>query len=217
MKNKRGNQIIFAIFIIIVIVSFLIGFGIIKWKNPNVIYQNDILPNKISELPQLNLTDVKNYENYKEFADKTNDLISVLNEQGKFNIPMLKNTQEAWGEVSKKITKYGPLINNYENLTQSAKIFEDNQCKENYQNFYLSLGKFSLETSVIGMTLFYSVTFKTVGTLYRASGLNIIALKCPSCISIILSDAYWTIKTVLVEESSKIADGIINKIKEYKP
>ena len=217
MKNKRGNQIIFAIFIIIVIVSFLIGFGIIKWKNPNVIYQNDILPNKISELPQLNLTDVKNYENYKEFADKTNDLISVLNEQGKFNIPMLKNTQEAWGEVSKKITKYGPLINNYENLTESAKIFEDNQCKENYQNFYLSLGKFSLETSVIGMTLFYSVTFKTVGTLYRASGLNIIALKCPSCISIILSDAYWTIKTVLVEESSKIADGIINKIKEYKP
>ncbi|MCL5018675.1 MAG: hypothetical protein M1416_02845 [Candidatus Pacearchaeota archaeon] len=216
MKNKRGNQVIFAIIAIFAVVFLLVGFGVIKWKNSNVIYQNDPLPDKVSNLPSLNLTEVKTYENYKEFADKTNDLILILNEQGKFNIPLLKNTQEAWGEVSKKITKYGPLINNYQNLTESAKIFKNNQCDENYKNFYLSLGKFSLETSVIGLTLFYSVTFKTVGTLYRASGLNIIALKCPSCVSTVLSGAYWTIETVLVEESSKVADGIITKIKGYK-
>ncbi|MFA5070906.1 MAG: hypothetical protein WC511_00875 [Candidatus Pacearchaeota archaeon] len=205
------------IFIIVGIIALLlIGGGITGFSFFGNDYSKDPLPEQISKVPQLNLTEVNNYESYKEFADKTNDLISILNEQGKFNIPKLQATQEAWGEVSKKITKYGPLINNYQNLTQSANIFENNKCKENYQNFYISLGKFSLETSVIGITLFYTASYQTVGILYRASGLSNIALKCPSCVSVVLSSAYWTIKTVLVEETSKIADGIINKIKEYK-
>ncbi len=45
-------------------------------------------------------------------------------------------------------------------------------------------------------------------------GLAPVALKCPSCVSVVLSNAYWTIKTVLVEESSKIAEILINKTRE---
>jgi hypothetical protein len=210
--NKKATNPIFIIFLVLALV--LIGGALTGYSIFGKDYDKDPLPNKISKIPDLNLTEVKNYETYKEFADKTNDLILIINEQAKFNIPLLKTTQEAWGEASKKITKYGPLINNYQGLIQSAKKFEGDRSEENYKGFYLNLGKFSLETSIIGATLFYSASFQGVGILYRASGLNSIALKCPSCVSTILSSAYWTIKTTLVEESSKIAEISIDKLKE---
>ena len=204
------------LFIVILgLALLLIGGGITGNSIFGEKYSDDPLPSKISKLPQLNIKEVENYENYKEFVDKTNDLILILNEKGKFNVPLLENTQEAWSEASKKITKYGPLINNYQNLIQNANNFENDKNKENYQNFYLSLGKFSLETSIIGITIFYAASYQTVGILYRASGLNTVALKCPSCVSVVLSSAYWTIKTTLVEESSKISESIIKQLEEY--
>lgn len=174
-------------------------------------YQNDPLPRKIASLPEMNLQTVNSYEDYKDLVDKTNDIILILNEQGNFDIPKLKDTQEAYGEVSKKIIKYTPLIDNYNDLIKNAKIYIEENSEANYQNFYSSLGKFSLETSVIGITLFYSLSYKTVGILYQSSGLSSIATKCPSCVSVALSNAYWTAKTVLVEESSKIAENLINE------
>jgi len=204
-----------AIFIIILVFAFLlIGGGITGYSIFGQDYAKDPLPAKIASLPEMNLQSVNSYQDYKTFVDKTNDLILILNEQAEFNIPELKNTQEAWSGVSKKITKYSPLINNYDDLIKNAIMYNQKPSKENYQNFYLSLGKFSLETSIIGITLFYTASYQTVGALYRASGLAPLALKCPSCVSVTLSSAYWTIKTVLVEESSKIAENIINKIKE---
>ncbi|HEC92545.1 MAG TPA: hypothetical protein ENI51_06110, partial [Candidatus Atribacteria bacterium] len=146
-------------------------------------YEKDPLPEKISELPEMNLEDVETYEQYKDFADKINALISILNEQEGFNIPPLETTQESWSEISKKINKYSPLIDNYQELVDSAKKFENNKNEENYKEFYLNLGKFSLEITLISVTLFHTTTFQTVGYVYRASGFNTWALKCPSCVS----------------------------------
>lgn len=212
--NKKATHpalIILGILALLLIAGGITGFSV--WGNN---WDDDPLPGKIASLPEMNLQTVDSYDQYKQFADNTNDLIKIINEQGRFNIPLLKTTEEAWGEASKKITKYGPLINNYQNLTGSARIFENNKCKQSYQAFYLSLGKFSLETSIIGITLFYTASYQTVGILYRASGLGPVALKCPSCVSVVLSSAYWTVKTTLVEESSKTAENLINKLNDFK-
>src|SRR3989344_5536418 len=96
--------------VILVLALLLIGGGITGNSIFGEKYSDDPLPSEISKLPQLSIEEVENYENYKEFVDKTNDLILILNEKGKFNVPLLENTREAWSEASKKITKYSPLI-----------------------------------------------------------------------------------------------------------
>jgi len=203
--------------IVIVGIVLTLIFTVIGLTNVSIFgeeYEKDPLPEKISQLPEMDLEDVKTYEQYKNFVDKIDALISILNEHGGFDIPYLEATQESWSEMSKKINKYGPLIDNYQRVVTSAKKFEKNKTEENYREFYLHLGEFSLEMTLISVTLFHTGTFRTVGYVYRASGFNTLAFKCPSCVSTVLSNVYWrSIKTVLVEESSEIAIGIINELK----
>ena len=209
----KGNvSILLVILVLLTIVFISNGTGWLIFVEE---YEKDPLPSKIAQLPEINLEDVKTYQQYKSFADKMNDLILILNKELGIKIPLLDTSQEAWNEASKKINKYAPLINNYQELIKSAKRFENEKNEENYREFYLKLGQFSLETTIISATVFHTITFNTVGHLYRASGLNIIALKCPTCVSIILSNAYWSLKTILVEESSEIAEGLINDLKIY--
>lgn len=207
-----------VVFILIIFaVLIVIGGGITGWSIFGSDHSKDPLPYKIAKLPLLKLDTVESYENYRDLTERTNDLITILNEQSGVEIPKFETTQEAWHAVSKKINKYGPLINNYQNLTQTARILVNNDSDQNYKEFYLSLGKFSLETGLISLTLFHAAAFESVGLVYRSTGLSSIALKCPSCVSVVLSGAYWTVKTALVEESSKIAEKAINALKEFKP
>ncbi len=207
--NKGVSSIIALLFMSLI----FIGIGITTFPMLVENYKNDPLPIEISKLPEMNLEDVKTYEQYKDFTDKINALILILNKQEGFDIPLLETTQEAWSEISKKINKYGPLINDYRELIRSAKKFKNNKTEENYKKFYLNLGKFSLEITLISVTLFHEATFQTVGYVYRASGFNIWAFKCPSCVSAVLSSVYWSIKTVLVEESSKIVEKLLTEFK----
>lgn len=215
MMNKNGM----APLIIVILVIILVGAGLIGLKiTGNSIfgedYRDDPVPYKISELSDLDLENVDSYEKYKKFADNTNNLILILNERLGTKIPPLETTQEAWGKASKTITKYGPLINNYNSVILHSKNFTLNPTQEQYQQVYRELGVFSLEFTFISATLFHTTTFNTVGTFYRASGLNTFALKCPSCVSVMLSSAYWTIKTVLVEKASEGADYVFDKLED---
>lgn len=178
-------------------------------------YKKDYLPSKIAQLPEIDLKDIRTYNQYRNFADKINSLILILNRELGVKIPLLDTTEKAWNEISKKIKKYTPLINNYQKLIESAKKFEKEKTKENYKEFYRRLGQFSLESTIISTILFHTITFNTVGYLYRASGLNIMAFKCPTCVSIILSNVYWSLKTYLVGESSKMAESLINNLEMY--
>lgn len=209
----KGMAPLIAILFILALVFIIIG--ITDWSFFQSDLEKDLLPEKISQLPEMDLDEVETYEQYKDFADKTNALILILNEQGGFDIPPLETTQESWSKVSKKINKYGPLINNYQELVASAKKFENNKNEENYKEFYLNLGKFSLETTLISATLFHTAAFQTTGYIYRASGFNTWALKCPSCVSTVLTSVYWSIKTVLVEESSEIATEILDELEAH--
>jgi len=213
MLNKKGM----APLVIVMVVLVLVGAGLIGLKitGKSIFgedYKDDPIPYKISELSSLNLEEVDNYEKYKQFAGNTNNLILILNDQLGTKIPKLESTQEAWSKVSKTITKYGPLINNYNEVVLCSKDFINNPTQEQYQQVYRELGVFSLEFTFISATLFHTATFNTVGTFYRASGLNTFALRCPSCVSVMLSSAYWAIKTVLVEKASEGADYIFDKL-----
>lgn len=171
------------------------------------------IPTKISLLSKINLTTIDTYEKYKIFADNMNNLIIILNEQNDlFNIPPIPSTQEAWSKVSKTITEYGPLINNYNEVISSAKDYGSLNNEQNLRSFYTASGKFAFETAIIIGTVFYTASFQAVGIVYRAVGLNKLALSCGSCVSVILSQAHWTIRTVLVEGSSQFAQKILDHL-----
>lgn len=213
MRNKKGNMLPLAVVVIIVLI--VIGLFIVKLSGFSIIgesKEHDKLANKISLLEELNLESVENYESYKIFADRMNLAILIISEQTKINIPKLKTTQEAWGKASKIIIKYGPLIDNYNSLVSSAKIYDLDRTEENYNLFYKELGVFSLEFTFISATLFHQVTFKLVGGVFRGLGIGSLALKCPTCASAIMSTAYWALKGVLVESASSLADSIFKNL-----
>ena len=173
------------------------------------------IPNKIALLSEINLTTVDTIEKYKVFADSINNLIVILNEQNDlFSIPQIPATQNAWNKASKTITEYGPLINNYNEVIHSARTYDISHNDENLREFYSSSGKFAFETAIIVGTVFYTASFEAVGIVYKAVGLNRLALSCGTCVSVILSHAHWTIRTVLVEGSSQFAQKILDNFQK---
>lgn len=53
-----------------------------------------------------------------------------------------------------------------------------------------------------------------MGKLYRVSGLNRLAFKCPSAISYILSNAHWGLRDYLTNTATDSAEGLIDKLTE---
>lgn len=168
------------------------------------------LANKIAEMPLLELETVDSYEKFKDIADNFNDLIRLLNKEGGYSIQEFEVNEESYQKISRVLTEYGPLINNYNEVVKSAKYYDGTIEKE--ETFYKALGSFALETFLIGTAAFGSFTYENIGVLYRASGLNVIAPSCPTCISIILGNAHWFVRTYMVEKSSETAEQILNRI-----
>ncbi len=164
---------------------------------------------QISQLPYLELNTIERYEQYKELVDKLNDLIELLNkESDTFNLEKLDSSSDAWEKALRTITEYGPLINNYNEVVKSAKEYQNNQNDDLLKKFYLVSGKFAFELSIIIWAVFYGAAYESVGIVYRSIGLNRFAFKCPTCIKIILSEAHWNIRTMLVEKSSEVFDFV---------
>lgn len=173
------------------------------------IFANETLPLTVATLSPLDLDKVDTYEKYKIFGDRTNQLIRILNEKNDlFNIPLLDTSREAWTTASRYITEYGPLMDNYNNVVFSAKEYGVNQNEETLKNFYTKAGLFGFETGIIVWAVFYSATYEAVGIAYRSLGFNSFALKCGACISVVLSEAHWAVRTFLVEGSSQVAQKL---------
>ena len=218
--NKKGN--IKLIFIGIAVILFLIIIGIISFNNPNKTGKATDTPNeipnevilKIAEIPSSNNLNFNDYNEYLNFVLKTNTLIKILNEQTTwFDISYLDDSVGAFTKLSKsiedvdkKVTKWGPLVNNYNEVIEYAKIYKNNSTKENKNNFYYASTKFGFEFSIISGAVFYQASYQTVGGLYRISGLSSFARTCPTCVSSGLSLVHWEIRNELGELSSKTFD-----------
>lgn len=170
--------------------------------------------NQLGSLPLIDLTKLETAQQYKEFADHVNDAIRILNADGKlgYQIPMLEGTVEEYQKLSRVVTEYGPLIRPYNNLVTASREFDiHNETSVNV--FYVKGGVFSIEVAIIATTFYAKPVYEVVGTIYRASGLQTIAFKCGPCVSVILENAHWFVRTALVTESAQIAETILNAVR----
>ncbi len=201
------------------VLLFVFLAGCINNKNPEeTIVPKDFSKNistkelavKIADLPVLELETVDSYEKFKDMADNINHLITLLNNEGGYEIPGFEVTDVEYQKISRVLTEYGPLIGNYNEVVNVAKDYDDTEEKE--KALYISIGKFGLETALIVTTAFAMPIFQGVGIAYRAIGLNRFAFSCPTCIEIILGNAHWFVRTFMVEKSSETAEKILNII-----
>lgn len=162
----------------------------------------------IGELPTLDFQTVDTFEQYKTFADTMNDGILIVNRELGPNIPLLETTQEGYGKISNMITKHAPLIKSYNNMVIAAQKV-DTSNPNSISCFYTRTAIFSVELTLISTSFSAGTSYKIVGEVYRASGLQSFAFKCPSCVSTSLSNAHWFVRTYFIQASSLIVIGVL--------
>lgn len=214
----RIQKITIAFLLILLVVSVSgcqsINVGIFGDKSIEI-YRKDI-PLNVARLELINISSVKNFESYVKVVDNFNALAKILNEQKDvFNIPEFNPTFEGWEKASRFITEYGPLIDNYNGVVSAAKKYKDLLNDDRLHDFYIQAAKFGFEAALIIGAVFYTAAFEATGILYRAVGLNKFAFKCGSCVSVILGNTHWFIRTTLVEGASQTAQYLLEKVEEY--
>ena len=206
--ESKMNQKICLILILIILTANLSG-CVNKEKSTK-----DLAGIISRELNPIDFETVDSYAKFKDMADNINNLITLLNEEADYEIQGFDGTAENYQKISRVLTEYSPLINNYNEVVHNATQYYTYGTPENEKYFYIAVGKFGLEMTLITTLAFGSVTYEGVGILYRVSGLNRIAFSCPTCVKIILSDVHWSARTYMVEESSETADKLLNLIGE---
>jgi len=212
MKKKKGAfQIGMGIAIIagLFFVLIIIGVPFLIEGEDNSF--NKKIPMNVAELKEFTESDLNSYETYKKFAQEFNDLGTIINNQNIVQIPKLDVSELAHKKILKFIVEFGPLVDNYNQVISASKVYNKTRLKKDLELFYSEAGNFALELALINGAVFYSSSFKTVGTVYRASGLQVIAPKCKGCVSVILSTSHWTIRNGLVELMSQFSRVIEDK------
>lgn len=139
-----------------------------------------------------------------------NDAIYVLREQTHFDeIPTLGKSQDDFSKFLTVIEEWSPLLNNYNELVLSARNFDEKN-ETSIKNFYTKSATFAFEATIIYVAAFYGPSYNIVGTIYRSSGIQTVAFTCGPCVSIVLSNAHWFVRSALVETSSKVFEILID-------
>jgi hypothetical protein len=232
MKSKKGNAVVFGVSIALLLVVFALFITLRLPSNNedsisgNAIKTIDDFSNnailKISDFPESSDLEIDNIQEYESYVSNVNNLIEIFNEQqGLFELTPLIASEENYRKLSKsiedvdrKVTEWGPLVGNYNEVINKAIAYRNNPNPNTKEDFYISSVKFAFEMSIISGAVFYSVSYGTVGSLYRSSGLTGLARSCPKCVSIALSTTHWQVRNELVELSSGTIDVVHEK--KYK-
>lgn len=203
----------YIVVISVVLIAICIG-GLVSASTGLVIDEEDefdsVIISKIADLPISTDLNFDDYTEYVSFAKKTNDLIEILNEAG-LDLKQFDLSNDGYiklkgfiSDIDSGLTKWGPLVGNYNELVESAKLYDSKKTRKNKESFYKATIRFGVESAIIGGAVFYKATYKTVGSLYRASGLSRYAAKNPKLVSSILSMSHWEIRNGLVIASAEI-------------
>lgn len=175
----------------------------------------ETLPLKVANLSIIKSSDFSNVEDFQSFANDINTLIDLLNEQMDISIDHIEPTQQRWDSISRIITEYTPIVDNYNEVILTAKSYETYRTEYDLKDFYLASTKFSIELSLILGATYYSAAYKLTRYVYTNSGMTQFAFKCPTCVRTVLKDLHWTIRNYFVGASSKVAEDALEVLKKF--
>lgn len=169
----------------------------------NADYPLVLLPaNEMAKLPVLDLNNVNTIEQYHDFVDQVNRVITIMNhDQLGMTIPTLKYTHDEYEKISKIITKYTPLIAEYNDMIMAAKN-TNSANQTSIINFYEKTTIFSIVLVLVITAAYAPISYGLVGTAYRSSGLTTMAFKCPACVSVVLSEANGAVRGMLISSTA---------------
>lgn len=176
----------------------------------NVSEITDAFPLEVAMLNSIDLSYITTIDDYYSFAEDYNKLILIVNEELDLTMNLLDLSSEGFANMLNLISKYSPLIDNYNQVVSNAVEFRKNELIEYKQAFYKAVLVFAFEAGLIAYAVFYGPAYNMTGAIYRQIGLNRFAIRHPKLISVILSNMHWTIRASLTEGSSLLAKGILD-------
>ena len=157
-------------------------------------------------ISRLDPIDENSITSYFDIGDLFDDLFTILNDEGGYDIPIPKNAEE-YKTISKYVTEWSPIIKEYNNVIFSAKEYNEND-EESVREFRKCIALLGLEFAVIYLMVWYKPAFWTVGKVYRWSGFNKLAFTHPKLVKVVLSKAHWGVRTALVDKTTESVDSL---------
>lgn len=159
-------------------------------------------------IKQHDLKKIENIQSYKQYigmADNLNLVIDVINKKTGANIGEVSKEVDAWKKFSMEVTRYTPLINNYNGLLDSCYSYDENN-EESVNKVLIKTSGFTAESLLIFGTAFYETAFLATGAIARATGITKLASLCGSCVSAAMSTGHWTIRNEIVERTTDVIE-----------
>lgn len=167
----------------------------------------------IAGLKKIDNNSLSEVEGYVGFTDNVAFILELINVEGGLGNEVIKGTLDEQKELSMFITRWVPIVDNYNNLIDAARSYDEND-PESVNAYYVAFGLLCLEVGLIYTHVWYKSSYMVVGKIYRVSGLNRLAFKCPTLISTILSQAHWGLRNYLTNKTTEAASIIILGIPE---
>ena len=177
----------------------------------DIVINEDELIYEISKLEPIDDKTINGVGNYHKIADSLNLFIHILNREIGLDLDILKGSQEEYEKLLKIVTEYTPLVGNYNDIVNAAKLYKNGNL-DSKKDFYNAIAGFSLELILIQGAVFYKPAYRLTGVIYKNTGLTRLAFKCPSIVSYLLKSIHWYIRDLMVDKSSEIAKFFINEL-----
>ena len=163
---------------------------------------------KIKNLQSIDLKKVQTLEDYNEMADHLNLAVKIINDKIDSDFKYLQKGTESYDKFMMEITRYSPLIDNYNEFIQSSyNLNSSNECSVN--NLYIKGIKFAGETAFIMGGAFYETAYLTTGTLARYLGLAKMSSICGPCVSAAMSGSHWFTRNSLIEKTTGTVETVL--------
>ncbi len=159
-------------------------------------------------LKEINLSQVQNYDDFTAKIDKINLVISIVNKHVDKEFDPLSVERTKYDQFTMTVTKYSPLIENYNDLIVVSRNFNVDD-EELVDAILTETAAFAFEVAFISSFGLHELIFKSVGEFAVYSGLLRLSNVCRPCVSAAMSSAYWTGKNIVVDKGSKLFEELV--------
>lgn len=156
-----------------------------------------------AHLPTINLNEIHEYDDYVQMIENLNLAIKIVNKHVDKQFNPFSTERVAYEEFLRKVNKYSPLIDNYNELVIGSGEFDPAR-EESADRVLTSTAGCAIEATLITSSALHKAVFKTLGEASAHFGLLRLSHTCGPCVGAAMQSAYWGSKNFIVERGSEL-------------